>query len=247
MKNLWVFSFIAGALVFGVIKPGIANADLVVSVGGIDGQGTLQAFNAGTRATLYVSVFDDSPASPLSMNTYSLAFRIGNTSTIPAEFPRGSFAVGFAGGLIPTAPPFGFGLETDPSVISADVIPGHNIVVSNDQGLTETSVSGSSSSKSRLFSISFDISAATSTGVYGITFEPNASQFFGPVNVVGGLGFPEDLKAIANTPGTFFNQFEVTAVPEPTSMALFGLGITAFLTRRRHGNVRSVLQNAKTF
>ena len=210
------------------------QADLVIGVGSQDGLGNKQTFVGGTRATMWVHASDSTAASPINLDTYSLAFQIGNTATIPVVFAN--FSVDFTGGLISNSPPTGFGLELDPTKIQADAVPGHNIIVSNDRGAGNgLVVPGAPLPPSRLFSISFDI-AANADGVFQLRFVPDAKQFGGDVNQALGQGLPEGFGATANSGSTFFNQFTVTAVPEPSSFLLGGLalGWIGWRNRRKH-------------
>jgi hypothetical protein len=194
----------------------VANADFLVSLGSQDGSGSNQSFLAGSRATLWAHASDTTVGSPTRIEAYSLAFQIGNTTTIPSIFSN--FSVDFTGGMISNPPPANFGLFVDPSLIQADPVPGHNIIISNAIDSGSTLVPGT---LTRMFSISFDINAGAS-GDFQFRFVPDAMQFGGPVNSVIGDGFPEDLGTHGNSAGTFYNQFSVTAVPEPGSLILIG-------------------------
>ena len=195
-------------------------------MGSENGLGDTVTFNAGSRATLWAHASDSSPNSPLKLDTYVLAFQVGNTTTIPTNFSN--FSVDFSqSSLISNAAPAGFGLFLN---VEADPVPGHNLIVSNTRGdglgLTVTG------NRSKLFSISFDIGQATVGGTYRFGFVPEAQQNFGPVNVVLGEGFPEPL---GTSSGMAFNQFNVTAVPEPSSLVLACLaaGILGWRSRKR--------------
>jgi hypothetical protein len=194
-------------------SPGSINQVDVTS-----GPGTVQ---------LSVWAYDTAPASR-AFNAFNLAFDLAPINNINISPNFSSFAVSNA--ITGVSGP-GFNVNVGPTGRA-----GFDFVVSSSVGTSATLAGISTPVK--LFDLSFTAAAATPAGLYDLRFAPAGT-------LDGGIFGPQNVNAVSFTSGTTTlaasgGQFQITAVPEPSSMALmgiFGLGVVAARRFRKHRSV----------
>lgn len=205
---------------FAALTCQVAYADLVITIGNFasDDRATMPSFQAGEMVTLGLYIHNSSGAN-LSADDFSLGFDV----SLPG-------ASDFYDGHNPSALESLFSNFTIQSIanvssdIQSDVASSSELTLGYDVSVgfqTTTSPinfasGGNQSSAVHMANISFRTAANTPVGTYGFKFNPNASDPDGNrINFVTG-----GLSLAAGLDGTSFNRFSVSAVPEPSSLAL---------------------------
>ena len=194
-----------------------ARADFVLSIG----NGNPLAFNAGSTAIIPIFAFNSNALAPFNLTGYSIALDIGSANGgpngvgLPSSFSnfRGNFTFG------------AFGAGGAEFVDSAPFQPNTYDLIAGNAG-TSFQMTTSSSAPTKLFDLQFDISSGASAGTYAIVFVPGAKTGFAvptDVNVLSGSGTAG--VTTSSVSGANLNQFQITVVPEPSSLVLLtGLG-----------------------
>ncbi len=231
-KNADMIRKILTTLLF-LIPTGVLHADFVVSV--IDGDAI--SYTAGSATTPVVMPggtvklgiwVHDTEGPGRTLSGYNLAFDL-------AEPGKGFNTTWFSQVAATANPSLNGGFNIAATNASTDSSITYDYVV----GATGSLAIPATATPVKLFDISFSVANATQTGVYNFAFVSNAQfrNFFGELVPTNSL--------TTSSGGAFSNlistggQFQVVAVPEPTSMALVGvvalagLGVKRF--RRRIG------------
>lgn len=209
------------------------------------------------RADFYIEIEDAAAASYLPNDEGVLT--VWGSTNEPSTISLETWALGFklstpsvwsSYELINSAIPDGM-LSKAPS--NPALSPNNFDVLARSTGGTPTDVAPSPSPLSpvrfKMFDIKFTVSASAASGDYTLSFVPDAEYLAGggpstlPTNSVGFDGGSVYNNAngnlLAPPSGAFsgFNgQFTITAVPEPSSMALVGLGAVGFAAWKRRRN-----------
>ena len=214
--------FLFSVFAFAALTCQIAFADLVITIGNFDSsdRSTTPSFEGGNVVTLGLYIHNDLLNSSLNAQTFGMGFDLslpgsanfydGHNSTqlnsIFSNFTISSVAAGDA-------------FITDPNGVASsdDAALGFDVFVD----FTATAPiafapNGNQNTAIHIANISFTTAANTPIGTYGFKFNPNASFPDGsPAN-----GASSNLALAAGLDGSSFNRFSMSAVPEPSSLAL---------------------------
>ena len=207
-----------------------ARADFVISIS--DGNlGTYQAGSinntvAGGTVKLSVYLYDTAPASR-TLTGYDLGFDLDTAGKV------------FSSNFIGFSATSGSSLPANFSFIpSAPAATNYDFLVSSSLNSAVT-VNGVGSAI-KLFDLQFQANASTATGLYDFRFLPtatNTSALGGTVNI-NNIAF-----GVGSTPlQAAGGQFQITAVPEPTSLALLGIVGAGLIVRRWSKKSRGLVQ-----
>lgn len=214
--------FLFSVFAFAALTCQIALADLVVTIGNFDSDNrtSTPSFIAGSVVTLGLYIHNDLLNSSLNAQTFGLGidlslpgsanFYDGHNSTqlnsIFSNFTISSVAAGDA-------------FITDPNNVASSADPALGFDVFVDFTATAPipfAPNGNQSTAIHIANVSFKTSANMPIGMYGFKFNPNASFPDGsPAN-----GVSSNLALAAGLDGSSFNRFSMSAVPEPSSLAL---------------------------
>ncbi|MCU0712987.1 MAG: hypothetical protein MUC43_13080 [Pirellula sp.] len=205
---------------FAALTCQVANAGLVITIGNFDkdGRATMSSFQAGELVTLGLYIHNSSGAN-LSVDEFTFGFDVSlpgasdfydgnNSSALESLFS--DFAIESVANV---------NSDIDNVVFSSSELTlGYDVLV--DFSIITSSINftsgGDQNSAVRMANISFRTAADTPVGTYGFKFNPNATDLNGSrINFVTG-----DLPLAAGLDGSSFNRFEMSAVPEPSSLAL---------------------------
>jgi len=216
----------------------VARADFVITIGNPVSATTDNAvpYSVGSTVNLGLYIHNDLSATNLSGQNFGLAFDIsapgapdrydGNSPLFQTAFRDFEITLdsAFAGGNASVAGPTDVASSTDPQF-------GFDALIDIDLGSPiNFSANRTQATATKIGIVSFMIFENIANGTYGFKFAPDAlfSDDFTPANSgPGGLTFA------AGADEAFYNQFAVTAVPEPSSAIFFVIGASAIFLRRR--------------
>ncbi len=215
MHRFLIVLITAISLSFAVEK---AMASVVITVG----DGTRKQFKAGEAAILPIFAtngfgFDE------SISNFALGFDLS------------SVADGYDGNSLPGGGTyFAFNSATfQSSSFSTRTVQlmnpagrNYNVLISASNN---TAVNFAAGQTIQLGTLSFDINLITPSGTFGFKYQPTANLDGVNENIFGGF---EGADTSAGG-GAFNNQFEVEAIPEPTTMTLLAIGLAGGVACRR--------------
>lgn len=203
------------------------NAEFVVQIGSATQITNGLSFVAGSTGN-QIEIWGSSDVASPDFVAYGLAFDVGTTPGAPptadgAGFSSAfsNFSGDFSGGFFS-----GSGFTTN-----FEASPGgdnYDLYASAAEDSFVTGLPLAANTPVKLFTLSFNIDANTTLGTYSFTFRPDALLGGADSNQLVGTGLtPTQMSASGLT------SFTVTAVPEPTSLALVGAAGLAGLVRLR--------------
>ncbi len=214
---------ILGFLVCAAVIQASVNASIIVSYKDItvnNGPTTFEVYasaNAGTQLVGgygFILAINNSPTGLAATQVVPVAVSVGTTDTKWSGLFRpvggpviSGNTVKFQGGGPPTG-----GLNLDPYNVSIGTGQSTNTLLG-----TVSFVSNFGT----VYTISSSLTSTLRTDLIG-----NGDGFLSVVNAPDGLG------GVASPVGSSFNAFAITAVPEPSTMALVGLAIGGFGLKR---------------
>lgn len=231
-----------------VLLSAVACGEFYVTIGsevGL-GQSTGLTVSRGSKATLGVYLYNASNSTVTGVTNIGLAFDI-SASTSSYDGNAGFeqvFPEAFSINILPQFIDAGSNVDGPSQVGSASGIEEHEYDVFANINLSSSGVTSfagqgvnplSLVNSVHVANISFTVPQQLEAGkTYGFKFKPNAA-FTGPGDIVNFLN-GENLLAGSGIGN--INQFTITAVPEPSSLALIGLvSVGMCLARRRRASV----------
>jgi len=207
--------------VLSVFSTGLTQAALNVQIG----SGAPLEFSAGGTASVPVFAYNSVPGSPFSLDGFDLAFDVGGDGVGIPGTP--DFFVSFQGNFSGSV----FGQNINSYVDAAPFVPNAYDLVAGNSGAAF--LVPSISSPTKLLDLQFTISPLATPSDNSLVFVPNATTNGASLNAISGPG--TSLVVLSVGTGPNLNQFTVTAVPEPSALALIGsvLGVMTIL-RKRH-------------